>query len=272
MPMCYTVRMKKWLILLIVLILAAMPAAWFFPALQSYAVMGVYSAVQAGESVMQKNGFSIKMDPAQGWYPFVLTYNADGFSSWSGIEADMSILYGFGAFDAAARTSSLYDENSPFYSAFFGAYAVQKDSGPFGFYGDGSLNMDEVTAAVDYDYTQLVMRNFGCENPVFSLDEYTVRQGISYAGSDGWTRIDALMRLNGVAHNFYEHRTAYLQYGRPTRPLQEDFAVIDMAGRVYAKYFEAFDCTVMLYVMAPDTQMVDMCDRDILSNAVIAGF
>jgi hypothetical protein len=45
----------------------------------------------------------------------MLTYNAEGFASWSGIDADMTILYDFGAFDAGTRTSSIYDPGSDKY-------------------------------------------------------------------------------------------------------------------------------------------------------------
>lgn len=269
--LCYIIDMKKWIITLIVLIIAALSVVWFFPALQSYVVMGIYSAVHNKSSVMQDNGFSVKMASGEGWYPFVLTYNADGFFNWSGIRADMSILYCFGAFDTASRTSSLYDCNSDFYSAFYGAYAVKKQGGTYGFLNDGMLNIDEIITAVEYDYTQLVLRNFGCSNLVFAIEDYYIKRDIVYAGSSGWTRIDAQMIVNGVAHSYKENKTAYLQYGRPVQPADEDFAVIKMTGRVYAKYFKEYGCTVMLYVMAEGLDVVDDCDNNILAKTVITG-
>ena len=273
--LCYTGRMKtrrfrKWLRVIAILFAAAVPIIWFFPALLSYGVMSVYSATHHNTSVMKQNGFDIKMVSAEGWYPFVLTFNADGFSAWSGIQADMSILYCFGAFDNGARTSTLYDPQSRFYSAFYGAYAIKTYEGVYGF-SDQALDIDEVITAVRYDYTQLVMRNFGCISPVFSVKEYSVYDDISHAGSDGWTRIDALMTLNAAAHAYEENKNAYIQYGRPPRYEGEDFPVIEMAGRVYAKFFDEYGCTVMLYVMAPDWLTVDECDAQVLAGTVISG-
>lgn len=264
-------KKKKWLCWLVIIAIAAVPLIWFFPALKSYAVMSVYSAIENNTSVMRQNGFDIQMASGKGWYPLVLTFNADGFSSWSGIDADMSILYSFGAFDASARTSSLYDENSPWYSAFYGAYAVKMDGEVFGFHDDGTADMQQITQAVQYDYTQLVMRNFGCNDPVFSIEDFTLSEQADYAGSDGWTRIDALMRVNGVAHQYSKSRNAYLQYGRPAKHTGEDFPVIEITGRLYAKYLEEYDCTVMLYVMAPDIKLVEDCDSDILKRTLIKG-
>lgn len=261
---------KKRLIALAVLIAASLLLFWFFPALQSYAVMSVYSSTHHNNSVMRQNGFDIKMVSAGGWYPLILTYNAEGFSDWSGISAEMSILYCFGGFDHSVRTSTLYDTKSRFYSAFYGAYAVKMHDGIFGF-SDGTFDIDQVIKAVEYDYTQLVMRNFGCRSPEFRVKEYSVIENASAAGRDGWTRIDALMLLNGTAHQFKENKTAYLQYGRPPKHSGEDFAVIEMAGRVYVKHFNEYGCTVMLYVLAPDWLTVDACDESVLAKTVIDG-
>ena len=272
--MCYSscMKKKKWLRWLPVMAVCAAVFIWFFPALKSYAVMGVYSAMHHNTSVMRQNGFDIKMDAGKGWYPFVLTFNADGFSAWSGTAADMSILYNFGAFDASSRTSSLYDQSSPWYSAFYGAYVANKDGGAFGFDDDGLVDMQQIIQAVEYDYTQLVMRNFGCLGPVFSVEEYAVLEDTECAGSGGWTQIDALMRVNGVAHQYSTDKNAYLQYGRPPNHAGEDFPIIQMIGRLYVKYLDEYDCTVMLYAMAPDIHVVDACDSDIFSKTRIVPF
>lgn len=262
--------MKKTLIVIICIIIVALPVIWFFPALQSYVVMSIYSESQNKSSVMQENGFAVRMVSGEGWYPFVLTFNADGFSDWSGIRADMSILYNFGAFDTATRTSSLYNSKSDLYSAFYGAYAIKKHDGEYGFLSCGSLNIDEMITAVKYDYTQLVIKNFGCINPLFIIEGYNLKSDVACAGSSGWTRIDARMRVNGAAHNFKENKTAYLQYGRP-QPADKDFDAITMTGRVYAKYFEEYGCTIMLYVMAEGLSAVEECDNNILAKTVISG-
>jgi hypothetical protein len=105
----------------------------------------------------------------------------------------VSVLYSFGAFDMRTRASSLYDPASDKYSAFYGAYVVQEDGGVFGFNEDGSLNADEVAEAVRYDDTQLVLANFGCDDPVFEIRHIQTAPGAACAGSNGWTRVDAVI-------------------------------------------------------------------------------
>jgi len=268
--LCYTDRMKRKIIIFSVLLIAAALIFWFFYPLRSLIVMGVYSGQHKQESVHKQHGFSVGIPSGSGWYPFVMTYNADGFAAWSGIDADMSILYNFGAFDTATRTSSFYNTDSDRYCSFYGAYVLHKDDGVFGIADDGNVNMEDITQAVAYDYTQLVLSGFGCDDSVFCVDEYVLQQDVLYAGSNGWTRIDAAMTTNGVSHRYKESKTAYLQYGPPTQALQEDFAVTTLQGRLYIKYFEDYDCTVMLYVIAPNIDAADACDKDILSKSVIS--
>lgn len=254
--------------MLLLLLIIAFCIFWFYYPLQSYIVMGFYSGQQSGESVMRKNGFAVDMPSGEGWYPFVLTFNATGFAGWSGVDADMSIMYNFGAFDPVTRTSSIYDEQSDRYSSFYGAYVVKKKSGTFGF-SEGKLDIGEVTKAVEYDYTQLVIAAFGCTEPIFNVESFDTEEDESIAGSGGWTRVDAVVNANGCAHNYKSDKTPYLQYGRPMKDVPEDFAALNLYGRIYAKYLEQYGCTVMLYVIAPDKDVADACDKDILRKAVI---
>lgn len=261
-------KKKKIIILAALLIIAAL-IFWFFYPLRSYVVMGVYSGQHSAQSVMKQHSFSVDIPTGPGWYPLMLTYNAEGFAAWSGIDADMSIMYTFGAFDAATRTSSFYDTESDKYCAFYGAYVLHGNDGAFGFDSAGKADMDAITRAVEYDYTQLVIAGFGDNQPVFRVDGVSLQPGVRYAGCDGWTRIDAQISANGVAHTYKESKTAYLQYGPPTKAA-EDFAVTQLDGRLFIKYFEDYDCTVMLYVIAPDEAAVDACDTELLSRTVIA--
>ena len=259
--------MKKYIVISL-FAAAAFCVFWFFFALRSYVVMGVYSEQHSQTSVMRENGFQIDMPAAAGWYPFMLTYNADGFAGWSGIDARMSIMYDFGAFDASARTSSIYDTQSDKYSSFYGAYVIRKNGGVFGFDGD-EIDLDEVTLAVKYDYTQLVLANFGCADPIFSASDFRTIRDVRFAGSEGWTRVDAQIETNGVAHSFEEEKTAYLQYGPPVETPEEDFAAISLSGRIYARYFEEYGCTVMIYIIAPNAGAVESAEP-VLEQTVIS--
>lgn len=260
--------MKKIIIIVIVMLIAAL-VFWFFFALRSYVAMGIYSAQHEADSVMRRNGFDIEIPSGKGWYPFVMTYNTHGFKAWSGIDADMSIMYNFGAFDAQTRTSSIYDQSSDKYSAFYGAYVVSKHDDAFGF-KDEDIDIREIALAVEYDYTQLVIKDFGCQSLVFNIDNYDIATDLVYAGSDGWMRMDARITANGAAHNFEEHKRPYFQYGIPMTQVETDFAPITLYGRVYAKYFEKFDCTVMIYVIAPSENTVAQCDESVLEKTKIS--
>lgn len=261
--------MKKKIIAACALLIAALLIFWFFYPLRSYIVMGVYSWQHSAQSVQKQHGFSVDIPTGAGWYPFMLTYNAKGYSAWSGISADMSILYNFGAFNALTRTSSFYDINSDKYSAFYGAYVLHQKNGVFGFSDDGAADVIAVESAVKYDYTQLVIAGFGASDIVFNAGGYKTQPGTSYAGSEGWTRIDADITANGVAHTYKKEQQAYLQYGPPMAAAEQDFAPVSLKGRLYLKYLKAYDCTVMLYVIAKDADVVDACDNGILSKTKI---
>lgn len=261
--------MKK-LVISLLLIVIGFALFWFFYPLRSYVVMSVYSASHAKDSVMQQNDFKIDMPSGKGWYPFVMTFNAEGFRTYSSLDADMSIMYNFGAFDLGKRTSTIYDNASDKYSSFYGAYVVQEKKHIFGFKQDGSVDVDAIVLAVKYDYTKLVIRDFGCKEQTFSIDDATTDSGLSFIDSDGWTRIDAVLTVNGAAHNYNGYKTPYIQYGRPMEKVEEDFEVTNLFGRVYAKYFDDYDCTVMMYVIAPSLEDVDICDENILREAIIA--
>ncbi len=262
--------MKKRVIIIVIAVVMLALGFWYFYALRSYIVMSIYSAQNENDSVMHSAGFDIDIPSGAGWYPFVMTYHADGFAHWSGIDADMSILYNFGAFDARTRTSSIYDSQSEWYSSFYGAYAVRQEEGIFGFTEDGHVDKDAVALAFAYDYTQLVMAAFGCTEPVFAADEWKADDHITYAGISGWTRIDAQMRVNGAAHNYSGYKPPYLQYGRPMTDVDSDFETVTLYGRVYIKYFEEYGSTVMLYVTAPSEAAVDVCDTQILERTRIS--
>jgi hypothetical protein len=105
---------------------------------------------------------------------------------------------------------------------------------------------------------------------VFSINGFETQADVAYAGSDGWTRIDANILANGTAHTYKREYQAYLQYGPPTKAVDEDFAPTSLTGRLYLKYLKEYDCTLMLYVIAPDTDAVEACDKDILSKTVIS--
>ncbi len=297
------------------LVLAAAILAFLLSPLKNYpvslAVMRVYSHMHWEDSIMAEKGIDLSI-PGGGrteetdWYPFVMAFNdTAGFRRFTGQDAlELTILYNFPAFDIGRGCSRLYDPASPYYGGFYGAYLVSGrvteadgTKHPYGFLPDGALDAGAVAEVPRYDLQHLVLSDLGLayEDMVFDWQVQGTAQNIGYAGSDGWARVDALLTVNGPAHERTRFRRSYLQYGppgfEPAEPAQgmetvgrasagrldvtggdasasdaeRDFLPVEMRGRVYGKYFPEWDTSVFFYVLARDAAVVETCDRQILS-------
>ena len=107
------------------------------------------------------------------------------------------------------------------------------------------------------------------KNMVFDWKITNAEDNITYAGSEGWSRIDSDLKVNSVCHNYEKFSISYLQYGIPNYDITRDFTPIQMYGRVYAKYFKEYDNSIFFYIMVPDKNVLESCDRDILSKSKI---
>ena len=273
------------LVFLAVLIFVMSPLA---PYVRSLAVMKVYSYMNEKESLMREKAIDIEI-PGGGateeddWYPFVMTYNADSefrqFTGKSG--ARLTIMYNFPAFDMWKGCSRLYDDESPYYNGFYGAYMVEGKLG-FSEGGEldgseacGSLEFDEREAAIvpEFDMKKLVLEDLGMDRSdiVFEWQTTDVKNNLSYAGYDGWTRVDADMTVSGTLHRPVENYRNYIQYGKPAYEVSADdeFAPVPMKGRLYARYFAEEDVSIYFYVMARNLEVVEACDERILSGSAI---
>ena len=260
--------MKRKIFITTIIIIGSVVALFFYP-LRSYLVMSVSTVVEQNKSIMAQKDFDIKLrggweTSQKDWYPFVMLFNDNGFKRYSGENADLSILYNFGAFSRSQST--IYDEDSEYYSAFYGAYVINSDS--FGL-TDGELNLEELFKVMEYDYSKLVIRDIGCPNPTFTINDGVKSEIVPYIDIDGWTRADASIMTNGISHELQEFKLGYLQYGNPPATANEDFPIIEIQGRIYAKYFTEYDAIVVLYMMAKDASVIDECDEMILSKTVI---
>ena len=269
-------RRRWWILGLIVISLAVFCLSPLFPFVRSLAVMRVYSALQERDSLEAETGLWIRMPggtatPEKDWYPFVMTFNADGsFSRYCGRPSRLTILYNFGAFDYAKGASNLFNEASPYYNSFYGAYMVRQDGRSFGFEAGGEPSAEEIQLAPRFDFFRLVLADFGLKEADGTF-EWTItgQTPAETAGLDGWTRIDAQLRVSGVNHVPDGFVTSYLQYGSPQWDCETPFAPVDMQGRVYARYFPEEDVSVFLYVLTADETVLERCDKDILSKTVI---
>ncbi|MCI8609079.1 MAG: hypothetical protein HFE73_05500 [Firmicutes bacterium] len=276
---------KKWMIAALV---AVILAAFFWSPFSNYpislGVMKVYSGLHVRESIMAEKGIELSI-PGGGvteeddWYPFVMTFNDDaGFQRFTGqSDLKLTILYNFPAFDMRKGCSRLFDSGSPYYNGFYGAYLVCREEGsretkPYGFLSDGSIDLKATAQVPQFDFQNLVLRDFGIqrEQLVFDWKIGRVKENAEYGGISGWTQVDAVLTVNGVFHQRTRFCRSYLQYGSPADSWQgEEFAPIDMVGRVYGRYFEEWDTSVFFYVLAADMAVLESCDEKILSQSVL---
>lgn len=245
--------------------------------LRSLLVMSVYSRRMDAESIPYEKNFTIHIPGGTStkrtdWYPFVMTFaDNEGFQNYMGNPSlSLTILYNFPAFSLKRGCSRLYDENSPYYSSFYGAYLVSDSTNaPYGFFSDGSINRRELEAVPEFDFYYLVLSDFGLEREdfVFDCDIRSVQPDTFYAGYEQWTRIDAKITTNGTCHTPVRNAISYLQYGSPAYKSSFEFSPLEMYGRIYARYFPEWNTSIFFYIIAADETALENCDNDILSRS-----
>lgn len=295
---------KKWkpalIALCLFLLFCASPFSKF---LLSMGVMSVYSGMHEKESVLAEKKVELKIPSGsgKGWYPFVMTFNPNSadFCRFAGLPEDavrLSILYNFPAFDLSwgKGCSRLFDETSPYYNSFYGAYAVSgsTDGSPYGFHADGSLNQEEIAEVAKYDFQRLVLGDFGLapRDRVFTWTASAeAEEGAAgeasetaaaaskqnlFLGETGWQRVDADLLVNGCAHSADGFVRSYLQYGTPNYDISKTddenkrpFTPVEMKGRIYAKYLEEKDLSVFFYIIAADEKVLEQTDEEILRSS-----
>lgn len=254
--------------------LAAFVISPLYPCLRSLAVMSVYSPMNGKKSLLESEGFALEIPHDKNWTPLVMNFVADdAFSAAAQLPAALTILYNFPAFSLQKGCSRLYDETSPYYGSFYGAYLVRQNDGrPFGF-SDRTGALDEKAAAcvARFDYLSLVLGNFGLPEAdrFFNCTVRSKEAGLSFAGYGGWTRVCSDIETRGVNHEKKGFVPAYLQYGPPNFPVSADFAPITMKSIVYARYFEDWNVSVFFYVMSPSEAVCEACVSSLLSHSIL---
>lgn len=267
-------RTKRYILIVTVLVIVAICVEFYYP-LRSYLVMSIYSRKNYKESAFEENNLDIDIKGGtitskKDWYPFVNIYDtSDEFSYNIGRDVNITILYNFGAFDG--KSSRLYDDKSRYFAGFYGAYVIQEIENPDKKYGfkDDVLEIDEIMEAFEFDYKYLVLEDLGCINPVFDVHEYDIKYDTSYLGYDDWVRIDTKLKSNSPSHERIERKLGYIQYGPPITNDKPDFFEIELYGRMYARHFEEFNSTILIFVMGIDEVVIDECDDMILSKTII---
>lgn len=255
-------------------LLAVILTSPLYPQIKSVAVMSAFSSYNVKSSVQKSQEIELKIPSGAGWYPFVMTFNADtDFAAVTGIPgARLSILYNFPAFDMSRGCSRLFDEASPYYSSFYGAYLVKlPDGSSYGFEPYGESLEDAVVTVAKLDYFRLVLEDFCLpeKDKVFKHRIESVTEDLDFVGSGDWTRLRAEMLVNGASHNARRGVQSYLQYGRPGYESAHEFAPVNMKCEVYAKYFNEYETTVFFYAMSQSGEVLESCVDDILSKSVL---
>ncbi len=210
------------------------------------------------------------------WFPFVMTFvPGEGFGYDIGQDTTLTILYNFPAFNPLKGCSMLYDENSDYYSSFYGAYLVRNENGsPYGFLTDDrnkiiDLNEDEIATVAKYDFWNLVLSDFGLtrENAVFDFTVKSVEKDVSYLEKSGWYKADATVTVNGCAHQNNNFVQSYLQYGIPAFDVENELAPVELKARMYGQYFPSQNVSIFFYIIAADQSVIEETDREILSKS-----
>ena len=145
---------------------------------------------------------------------------------------------------------------------------------PFGFDAEGHIVPEQTAIVPKFDFQHLVLGDFGIKTyeQVFEWTAENITDNVKYLGYDGWSRVDAELIVNGAAHNRDGFRQSYLQYGSPGYEVAEEdeFAPVAMRGRVYGRYFEECDTSVFFYILTPQQDTLERCDRDILSKSLFS--
>ena len=255
----------------------------FSRVLYSMAVMGVYSKTNETTSLLHTKNIDLSIPGGlstlqSDWYPFVMTFEANnGFRRFTGDSSlSLTILYNFPACSPLKGCSRLYDTSSPYYNSFYGAYVVKDtDGGTYGFtrQSDGTLYPDAAAVAEvpKYDFWQLVLSEFGLttKNAVFDWTISDISTPLSYAGEDGFYRMDATLTVNGSSHEYNGFTPSYLQYGKPNFPVTNELAPVQMYGRLYGKYLEEKQISLFFYIVAADKEVLEKCDKEILSESIL---
>lgn len=278
---CLQPKQKRYLAGRIFTLLLLFCLSPFSRVFYSMAVMGIYSKMNEKTSLLHTEGIELSIPGGlstlrSDWYPFVMTFEANsGFRRFTGDSSlDLTILYNFPAFSPLKGCSRLYDTASPYYNSFYGAYLVKdRDDGTYGFTRqfDGSLYPDATAVAEvpKYDFWQLVLSEFGLTraNAVFDWSITEISGPVSYAGEDGFYRMDATLTVNGSSHEYKDFTPSYLQYGKPDFPVTDALAPVQMYGRLYGKYLEDKQVSLFFYIVAADKEVLEECDKDILSES-----
>lgn len=177
---------------------------------------------------------------------------------------ELSILYNFGAF--ANGRSAFYNPDAATFNAHYGVYAIHQTDGVFG-YRDGAVDVKAITDLVAFDQLELVMTSLGCPAALKHFDAQItgIQPGPEIAGFTDWIQIDATIQTNAPLYREQNFQLGTLQYGRPPADYSgPDFPVVPMLGRLYLRYDQPRQITVIYFVIGKDENLIEQTCQDYL--------
>lgn len=243
-----------------------------------YGLMLLNNLIHAQDSVQSHTGLQVDIPGGRetedtDWFPFMLQFNAhDGFTHYIGEDAQLTIVYNFGAYASDQPMSSFYDRHSAYYGAFYGAYLVRLEDGePFGLTQEGQLKPDQLKRMGAYDYQHLVLRGLGAPyNRLYFNEVMTCTGQETLAGYSDWQVACSTIETRGPLHQENGWHLSYFQYGKPPAYSGESFLPTTLQAKTWVRYFPKARTTVALYVIAPDERVIEETQEDLLSKTVIS--
>ncbi|HAZ05873.1 MAG TPA: hypothetical protein DCY58_05945 [Acetobacterium sp.] len=104
------------------------------------------------------------------------------------------------------------------------------------------------------------MTALGCppSRQQFDSTHINIQPGPEMAGYQDWIQVDAAILTNAPLFHFQGLHTGMLQYGSPPASYNgADFPEVPMVGRIYLRYDNTRQVTVIYFVMAKDLSLVE---------------
>lgn len=267
-------QVRRRIIVLMIIIATFLLILWISqPATFSHLVMTVVSTTAESVGVAAEADMKMQFENPKNaknfnWFSEMCLYNAmDLTEADLGLKGhapvDLSIYYTFGDFKNGR--SLIYDLESEYHNAFYGAYVVRG-------LGDISGRPEVLEAIARFDYTQLILSGLGCppEAMRFKTSATSVFSPVTYCGYPDWTQFDATVDTLSVNHKVTTNLQHYIQFGKPLRAEQmSSFGATQIYGRMYAKYFNEQEVCVIFYIMTPDQVLLARTDEQLLSKTSI---
>ncbi|MBU4439261.1 MAG: hypothetical protein KJ779_06835 [Firmicutes bacterium] len=177
---------------------------------------------------------------------------------------ELSILYNFGAFNDGH--SAFYNPESATFNAHYGVYAIHQTDRIFG-YQNAAVDVQAITDLVSFDQLELVMTSLGCPSSrkLFRSQITDIQPGPEMAGFTDWIQIDATIQTNSPLYREQNFQLGTLQYGRPpANYVGPDFPMTPMVGRLYLRYDQPRQLTVIYFVIGKDAAVVEQTCADYL--------